>query len=32
VLAEGSFDDIMAHAEVRAAYLGKQGETHAPGA
>ncbi|MGE8658971.1 MAG: ATP-binding cassette domain-containing protein [Achromobacter sp.] len=32
VLAEGSFDDIMAHAAVRAAYLGKQGETHAPGA
>lgn len=32
LLAEGSFDDIMAHAEVRAAYLGKQGETHAPGA
>lgn len=32
VLAEGSFDDITAHAEVRAAYLGKQGETHAPGA
>ncbi|MDQ8031571.1 MAG: ATP-binding cassette domain-containing protein [Bordetella sp.] len=32
VLAEGSFDDIMAHADVRAAYLGKQGETHAPGA
>ncbi|WEX94001.1 ATP-binding cassette domain-containing protein [Achromobacter spanius] len=29
VLAEGSFDDIMAHAEVRAAYLGKQGEPHA---
>ncbi|CAM3920085.1 ABC transporter ATP-binding protein [Bordetella tumbae] len=29
VLAEGSFDEIMAHAEVRAAYLGKQGESHA---
>ncbi len=32
VLAEGSFDDIMAHAEVRAAYLGKQGEAHVQGA
>ncbi|QGZ65277.1 ATP-binding cassette domain-containing protein [Paraburkholderia acidisoli] len=29
ILAEGSFDEIMAHEAVRAAYLGKQGDTHA---
>ena len=29
ILAEGGYDDIMAHADVRAAYLGKQGEQHA---
>ena len=29
ILAEGGYDDIMAHADARAAYLGKQGEQHA---
>lgn len=28
ILAEGNYDEIMAHPEVRTAYLGKQGETH----